>query len=146
MNKSLIRDISFVVIFILVIFAISICSDSRNPSYYELSETEMIDLTHKRQEAYEYAMKCSGTVTPAVPFDKLGWALVPQSVIIIEASDGRVSLGGFYNPTDSTIYLPFKDREEFWLLVHESLHAIGFVGHPRVPFEVPCRATADQNH
>jgi hypothetical protein len=145
MTVTKIRNILIGITLAVVLLLLAFCSDLTKPQYYELTQHELTELTEKRRDAYDYAMQCSGIDIPKVPFDKLGWVLMPGSVLQIDAVDGRATLKGFFNPTDSTIYMPFTERDTYWILAHESLHAIGVIGHPRIPFETPCRLMAEQH-
>lgn len=122
----------------------------KEPSYawYTSSEEEQaeyVKLITAQQYAYNQAIECSG-VKPKLQFKEIRWALMPGSVLQMHAEDGSIRLAGFFNPTDSTIYIPFTKRFTNWILVHESLHAIGFLGHPEIPFRYPCRVLAEQNY
>lgn len=145
MNAPKIRNILIGVMLAVILLLLAFCSDISKPEYYELDKQEFAQIDSARREAYQYALECSGVKEPLVPYDKLGWVLIPGSQLKVEAQDGRINLKGFFNPTDSTIYMPFTERDTYWIMAHESLHAVGIIGHPRIPFEYPCRLMADQN-
>lgn len=129
---------------VAILLLLAFCSDWNKPQYYELSESESQELMVKRQEAYQYAINCSGITSPKIPYDKLTWVLVPGSRLHITAIDGSIWLKGYFSPKDSVIYIPFTERHTEWIMAHEALHAIGVIGHPRIPFET-CELMADQN-
>ena len=115
------------------------------PQYRDLSELETQQLQELRRNAYDYAVNCSETVDPALKFEEIQWVLNPGDKLVIPTLDGKsVTLLGWFNPRDSTIYIPFTKREEFWIHAHESMHAIGYEGHPYIPFK-SCSLMADQN-
>ena len=115
------------------------------PQYRDLSELETQQLQELRRNAYDYAVNCSETVDPALKFEEIQWVLNPGGKLVIPTLDGKsVTLLGWFNPNDSTIYIPFTRREEFWIHAHESMHAIGYEGHPYIPFK-SCSLMADQN-
>jgi hypothetical protein len=115
------------------------------PEYWILSEVEQQELAGVRSAAYTYAVTCSNTKTPVLSFEDVKWELTPGSILRFPSMEGRVlELKGWFNPRDSTIYIPFTERNTFWILAHESLHAIGYIGHPATPFRT-CRLMADQN-
>lgn len=115
------------------------------PEYRELSEEELQYVQHVREQAYDYAVNCSKTTSPALKFEEIHWILNPGDVLRIPTIDGNdVTLKGWFNPKDSTIYIPFTERETFWITAHESMHAIGYSGHPYIPFR-SCNLMADQN-
>jgi hypothetical protein len=113
--------------------------------YRVLTDDELIDLTNIRRQAYSDAIACSRNSAPDLTFDDVRWELTPGNILRFPRIEGRVlELKGWFNPNDSTIYIPFTERETRWILVHESLHAIGYRGHPPHPFRT-CNAMADQN-
>jgi hypothetical protein len=115
------------------------------PEYRVLTDVEQEELTAQRIVAYNYAVACSKITTPELTFDEIVWALVPGDGLSIPTLEGKtVKLRGWFNPRDSTIYIPFTERETFWILAHESLHAIGYRNHPDIPFRT-CRLMPDQN-
>lgn len=144
MKSNKVRNILIGITLVVALLLLAFCSDNK-PQYYELDQAELVQLDSVRKQAYQYALECSGVKEPLVPYDKLGWVLIPGSQLKVEAEDGRINLKGFFNPTDSTIYMPFTERGTYWIMAHESLHAVGIIGHPRIPFEYPCRLMADQN-
>ena len=113
--------------------------------YPEMTAEETARIEPFRREAYAEALRCSGVTNPALKYEDIQWVVIPESRIHVVASDGRIDLGGYFNPSDSVIYLPYPNRDKQWVLVHESLHAIGYRGHPDVPFRSPCRVMADQH-
>jgi hypothetical protein len=115
------------------------------PEYRQLTDSELRRVEEIRTSAYAYAVRCSGITTPALQFNEINWMLVPGNELVIPTIEGRnVKLKGWFNPRDSTIYIPFTERETFWITAHESMHAIGYLGHPHIPFRT-CNLMADQN-
>lgn len=110
----------------------------------ETEEAKLARLTLLRQDAYMTAMDCSNTTSPELRFEDIYWSVQEGDVLKYVASDGIGYFGGYFSQRDSVIYLPSKNEEEWWVLVHESLHAIGFRGHPNFPFRV-CGVMPDQN-
>jgi hypothetical protein len=107
-------------------------------------EQEYEELSVVRLRAYEYALTCSNTTTPTLNFKDVNWVLVPGSHIMFPTLEGNLRLKGWFNPKDSTIYIPQTEKDTFWILVHESLHAIGYMNHPDIPFRI-CGVMPDQN-
>lgn len=107
-------------------------------------ESEYERLTELRREAYNYAVECSNTSIPKVKFEDISWVVVPGNQIRFDAIDGTAYLVGYYSVKDTTIYVSDLHRETFWVLAHEALHAIGYIGHPVIPFRT-CRLQNDQN-
>lgn len=115
------------------------------PDYRVLDAGEYAQLTETRRAAYNDALACSGIRNPELTFTQIRWELVPGNMIRFPVIEGRVlELRGWFNPRDSTIYIPFTERGTRWILVHESLHALGYRGHPSHPFRT-CNVMTDQN-
>lgn len=114
--------------------------------YPDMTAEEVARLEPFRRDAYNEAIRCSDTKTPELRYEDIAWVVIPENRIHIVASDGRLDLGGYFSPNDSVIYLPYPNRDKRWVLVHESLHAIGYRGHPDIPFRFPCRVMADQHY
>lgn len=121
----------------------TIWGNTKKP-YYELTSSELAEISLLRKEAHQTAQLCSGK-SAEIPFEKIDWVLIPGSTITVNAVDGKVKLKGYYSPSDTVIYMPFTERATSWIMVHESLHSLGYIGHPDIPFKYPCRAMADQN-
>lgn len=98
----------------------------------------------RRREAYDYAVQCSGTKNPKLKFEEIKWFIVPGNTITYKAIDGTARLDGYFQVNDSIIWMPSGKKDVFWIMAHESLHAIGYIGHPEDPFR-KCRLMADQN-
>jgi len=113
--------------------------------YPEITPEENAKLEVIRRQAYNDAVECSNTKNPKLKYEDIDLIVIPDSKLRVNAVDGSVNLGGYFNPTDSVIYLPYPNRNKRWILVHESLHAIGYLGHPEFPFSYPCRVMVDQN-
>jgi hypothetical protein len=109
----------------------------------ETEEDKSIRLDKARREAYAYAVKCSG-VTPELQYKDITWIVIPGNKIRYNAIDGHIDLAGYFSPSDSVIYVASLYDDTFWVLAHESMHAIGFRGHPEEPFE-RCKLLAKQN-
>lgn len=137
--KNVKQIVLAVVLLILLVLAIWFGDNST-----ETEEAKLARLTLLRQNAYMTAMECSNTISPELQFEDIHWVVVKQNVLKFVAVDGTASLDGYFSQRDSVIYLPQKNEEEWWLLVHESLHAIGFRGHQNNPFRV-CGVMSDQN-
>lgn len=137
MNKTrwllLVGIIAFVVIVVL-----GTCFDKTTP------ESELARVTQLRHDAYDYAVKCSKTETPLVKFEDITWIVMPGREMQIKAVDGTAYLRGYYSVRDTVVYVTDAYKETFWVLAHESLHAIGYIGHPVVPFRT-CGLDSDQN-
>lgn len=142
-----VKRIIFAVLAIILVFLLARYTNifTSTPSYWELSEGETQELQTLRRKAYDYAVRCSGTDNPALKFEEIQWVLIPGDRLVIPTVEGKdARLLGWFNPSDSTIYIPFTRREEYWLQAHESMHAIGYMGHPYIPFNT-CSLMADQN-
>jgi hypothetical protein len=147
MNGSPVRKLTIITGIVLACIGIYLLGTYTDayPEYWILSEVEQQELTAVRAAAYTYAVTCSNTEAPVLSFEDVKWELTPGSMLRFPPIEGRVlELKGWFNPRDSTIYTPFTERSTFWILAHESLHAIGYTGHPTPPFRT-CRLMADQN-
>lgn len=100
-------------------------------------------LASMRREAFDYAVQCSRTKS-LMSYDDITWVIVPQNSIRLRTLDGVVELSGFASIADSTVYLTQSASEQFWLVVHESLHMLGYIGHPDHPFRT-CGARPEDN-
>jgi hypothetical protein len=132
--KKIISVIILVVLFLVVFFLIY---------KGETPEAKALRIEKQRHDAYDYAVKCSG-VTPELKYEDITWIVLPGSTIRYDAVDGSINLAGYYSPKDSAIYVPEVYESRFWILAHESMHAIGFRGHPDEPFR-RCRLLYEQN-
>lgn len=110
----------------------------------ETEEAKQLRLRGLRKDAYMTALDCSNTVFPELAFADIDWVVFPGDELVYVAVDGKAHLAGYFSQRDSAIYLPQKNEEEWWILVHESLHAIGFRGHRDFPFRA-CGVMANQN-
>ena len=118
----------------------------RTDPYPELDAREYAEIVELREEAYKYALNCSGVKNPAVRFEDITWVIVFNGRVEIPTSDhGIVKMDGFYNPRDTTIYTAYPMRNKLWVLTHEALHALGYVGHPEIPFSYPCGVMPNQH-
>jgi hypothetical protein len=140
--------IGVVVITVITILIFVNWKEPEKPWYgsFDEMQADYTELFIARKKAYDQAVSCSNIVTPKLRFDQINWEVIPGRVLEIEAEDGSIKLAGFFNPTDSTIYIPYTKRSINWILVHESLHAIGILGHPNNPFRFPCYALPEQNY
>lgn len=145
------RYIPFITAIIAVILLLIVANKLgwNKPQYRELTPVEMEEITQMRKDAYDYAVSCSNTINPALRFEQISWVLIPGDYLDVRTIDGRIKLKGLYNPTDSTIYLPFTERNTRWLAAHEILHAIGYLAseggvHPSFPFR-SCGLLVEQN-
>lgn len=130
---------------LLILFVVGLVLLTSKPYPSELSTTELARLDTLRRAAYDMAMTCSKTTTPKLKYEEIDWVVIPDSRLRIRATDGSITLGGWFSPRDSIIYLPYPNRDRQWILVHESLHAIGYIGHPDIPFKYPCGVMGEQN-
>jgi hypothetical protein len=144
------KRIAIALVIVAVVATIIITEQNRaeDPWYpsFDDMQADYVTLSVARKKAYEQALACSGVTTPVLAFDDINWAIIPGRLLTVEAVDGSIKLAGFFNPTDSTIYIPYTKRSVNWILVHESLHAIGIIGHPETPFRFPCYALPEQNY
>lgn len=87
---------------------------------------------------YDNMVRCSGVVTPRVPFDSIRFYAVMDTVIRLPRDTN--AYGGLAFPERGIIYLVqpgiFNER----LVSHEILHVVlpPHRGHPTLPFEWPC--------
>lgn len=144
--KSVYKYILLVIAILALIIWASLKTDifKSQETYRELTAEETLTINNIRRQAYDYAVECSGVKRPLLKYEQIYWALTSGSVITIEATDGTGKFKGYFSPKDSTIYIPFMERETFWIAAHESLHALGYMGHPDVPFRTPCALMPDQ--
>ena len=110
----------------------------------ETTEQSAARLFELRSSAYDAALKCSNTQNPKLKYQEIQWVVTPGNKLVFNTTDGKVVLQGWFNPKDSTIYTPETNKEIYWILLHESLHAIGYLGHPDHPFRT-CNALSEQN-
>lgn len=110
----------------------------------ETPEQIAIRLAELRRSAYDEAVECSNTKNPSLSFQQINWIIVPDNKLVFNTTEGTVILHGWFSPTDSTIYIAQPYKETYWILLHESLHAIGYLGHPDHPFKT-CNALPEQN-
>lgn len=136
--------VKLILVLTIIILAVLIIVFGSNP-YPEITPEENARLEVTRRQAYNDAVKCSGTKNPKLKYEDIDWIVTPTSQLRINATDGSIDLAGYFSPIDSVIYLPYPNRDKRWILVHESLHAIGYIGHPDVPFKYPCYVMAEQN-
>ena len=132
----------FIGLLLLIIVVLIITS---KPYPTELTTDELVRLDVIQREAYAEAVECSDTKTPKLKYEDIDWVIIPDSKLRIQATDGNIDLAGYFSQIDSVIYLPYPNRDKRWILIHESLHAIGYIGHPDTPFRYPCRVMADQH-
>lgn len=128
---------------VVLLLAIMILTSKPYPTQLSLEELARLDTIQR--DAYARAVECSGTKAPKLKYEDIDWVIVPDSKLRIQVTDGSINLGGYFSPIDSVIYLPYPNRNKRWILVHESLHAIGYIGHPDIPFRYPCGVMAEQN-
>lgn len=84
---------------------------------------------HKlRKDIYAFVRKCSGE-TGGLTYDQVKIKITEGDRLFINASDGVLVAAAFYNPKDSTIYLPEAHRFEPQILGHEFVHTFGVYGH-----------------
>jgi hypothetical protein len=143
------RTIIIIGFFLLILAILSYKFDWYTQEYRDLTPEESVEVTRMRKDAYDYAVSCSKTEKPALKFEQIQWILMPGDYLDVRAIDGRIKLKGYYNQTDSTIYLPFTERNTKWLAAHEALHAIGYFAdengkHPNFPFR-SCGLLREQN-
>jgi hypothetical protein len=144
MKRIIVWVVLILIVALIFLFRNQLRDNITTPIYYPLSSVEMERLTSQRQAAYDYAVTCSNTMVPALKFEEIHWVLVPGDVLKIPTTDaGVVRLKGWFSIDSNTIYMPFTERNTFWIMAHESLHAIGYLGHPSRPFRT-CQLMADQ--
>lgn len=106
--------------------------------------TEHERITQVRKDAFAYAIECSNTKNIPVQFDEITWVVMPGSVMIFHAMDGDAKLVGWTDPEEKAIYIVETEKDTFWIIAHESLHMLGYIGHPDFPFKT-CGVLATQN-
>lgn len=130
--------------FIIAVFIIAALILMYKVRANETPEQKQAGLDKVREEAYYYALSCSRNKNPDLKFKQINWVVVPGSKLHIQALDGSIDLAGYFSPNDSTIYIPETKEAVFWILAHESLHAIGYRGHDDFPFKA-CNLAAEQH-
>ena len=143
MNKKLLYII-LAVITVIILYIVF-----RKP---ETPEEKIVRIEKVRREAYDFAVKCGKVKTPKLRYEDIIWVVMPGRVMNYKATDGSIDLLGFFSQNDSTIYVPEWKESTFWVLAHESMHAIGHIypyevgdkGHPDFPFR-ECNLRADQH-
>jgi hypothetical protein len=144
MKRIIVWVILILIVALIFFFRNQLYENMTTPTYYPLSTTEMERLTSQREKAYQYAVECSSTMIPALKFEEINWVLVPGNELKIPTTDaGIVRLKGWFSIDSNTIYMPFTERNTFWIMAHEALHAIGYMGHPAQPFRT-CELMPDQ--
>ena len=151
-RNSVVRTISLVLLFLLLIIFLAIKTDvfRYTPEYRELTQIELTQVMSQRERAFRSALTCSGLREAPIPFDSITWILVPGRILELETIEGRtLRLLGYWNPTENVIYMPFSRRNDEWIMAHESMHALGFMAdekgvHPYEPFG-RCNLLTEQN-
>jgi hypothetical protein len=134
-----VKGLSIVIGIFLIIFILLATFLPEEPP-----EEAAIRLAELRRSAYDEAVECSNTTNPALSYEQISWMVVPGNKLVFNTTEGKVVLQGWFSPKDSTIYIPETNKETYWILLHESLHAIGYLGHPNHPFRT-CNALPEQN-
>lgn len=143
MKKYLLAIIIFILL-IIVLFGRRIYENITTPIYWELTNHELVELNLQRKMAYQYAVSCSEVEEVVAKFEDITWVLVPGDTLRINTTSGPVSLLGWYDIESKVIYMPFAERNTFWIMAREAMHAIGYIGHPIHPFH-SCGLMATQN-
>lgn len=129
---------------LLIFFSGRILSNLTTPTYWEMGDRELAVLLETRERAYDFVVECSEIDAPLLEFHEIHWVLVPGNRLHIQAIDGHVTLLGWFDPENNTIFMPFTLRHEEWIIRHELMHAIGFMGHDYRPFYT-CGLMPEQN-
>lgn len=90
------------------------------------------------QEAYADVVSCAlggDSSKAALKFSEISFIVVPQRKLVFTDDSGRLELGAWFSPAESTIYIPRVNSRVGWILRHEYAHAVGFSGHPDFPFK-----------
>jgi hypothetical protein len=111
---------------------------------FESPEHKQARFERYRLESYERAVACSETKNPRVKFEDIDWIITPGNSLEFVAVDGTAVFAGWSNLADTSIYIPEQRQNQRWVLTHEVLHQLGYVGHPDHPFRT-CRVMPDQN-
>jgi hypothetical protein len=143
MKKIWLGILFLIILTSIILFKQQIYENLTTSTYWELSNEEVTKLTEQRKRAYDYAVSCSGIKNPKLRFDEITWVLLPGSVIKIKTDKGTVTFKGIFEANSNIIYMPFTERNTFWIMAHESMHAIGYIGHPYHPFKT-CWLMAEQ--
>lgn len=131
------KFIWFIIALLVFLFLIIINYEKETP------EQKAARIETVRKDAYDYAVRCSGRV-PALRYKDITWITMPGRTMRYDAVDGSINLDGYFSPTDSVIYVAELYETRFWVLAHESMHAIGVHGHPDEPFR-RCKLLSEQN-
>lgn len=110
----------------------------------ETEEERTVRIDRIRRESYDRAVKCSETKNPRVSYEDIDWVTTPGSELVYETVDGTARFAGWADPTTNTIYIPKTNESKRWIATHETLHLLGYIGHPDHPFKT-CRVLPDQN-
>lgn len=116
-------------LFILFLLFVGIYRNKETP------EERTARIEQYRKEAYNTAVSCSDVGTPLVRFEDITWVITPGDKLIYNGIDGTISFMGFADTRDNTIYIPEAHATKRWIMTHEVLHLLGFIGHPDHPFK-----------
>ena len=92
------------------------------------SPEEMASINELRRNAFNYAKSCSG-IDSGVNFEDIQWFIYPDREIHFEDENNYLDLAGWYDRENKSIWIAYPYRKTRWVNSHESLHALGLVGH-----------------
>lgn len=131
-------------IFVLI-FLVYYVTNLEAPDYIkmvnDITPQEMDQITELRREAFNYALSCSGTDV-GITFEDIRWFIYPDREIHFEEGSNYLDLAGWYDRENNAIWIAYPYRKTRWVNAHESLHALGVVGHGSV--FTNCRLLAEQ--
>lgn len=107
-----------------------------------ISAEEMVVIKSVQQTAFAQATKCGGRNEQN--YEDIGWFIYPDKEIVFKEGNDELNLYAWYDPINNSIWVAYPHRKTMWVLIHESLHAQGWVGHPDVPFRT-CNVRAEDH-
>ena len=90
--------------------------------------TQMAAIERVRRDAFEYAKTCSG-INTGVEYEDIKWFIYADREIRFEEGRNYLDLAGWYDRGNKAIWIAYPYRRVHWVNAHESLHALGVVGH-----------------
>tara|TARA_S200002703_G_C3767056_1_gene236114 strand:- start:397 stop:864 length:468 start_codon:yes stop_codon:yes gene_type:complete len=92
------------------------------------SPEQMQSIEEVRRNAFEYAKSCSG-INTGIEFEDIKWFIYPDREIRFQDERNYLDLAGWYDRENEAIWIAYPYRRVHWVNAHESLHALGIVGH-----------------
>ena len=128
------KILAVITIVLLMILFIRFVLRLEPTDYNQLTENalnspeEMARIEVVRRNAFNYAKSCSG-IQSDVTFEDVKWYIHPAREIRFEEGKNYLDLAGWYDRENGSIWIAYPYRKTAWVNAHESLHALGLIGH-----------------